>query len=366
MIRVLVVEDSSVVREFVVHILRTDPEIVVIGTATNGEEALEVAALKKPDIITMDIHMPKMDGLEATRRIMETDPRPIVIVSGSVDVKETTAAFQALEAGALAAVARPMGIGHSEHEATAAELIQTVKLMAEVKVVKRWPRRQRDAVMVSAQAPVEVAGLQAANEIKLAAIGASTGGPLVLQTILSALPGNYPIPIMIVQHMAAGFIEGFVEWLGRICPLPMQVAKQGQQILPGQVYVAPDGLQMTVERKGKLRLSPEGPQNGHRPSVCYLFRSVAAVYGPEAVGVLLTGMGRDGAEGLKAMRDRGAVTIAQDSESSVVHGMPGEAIRLDAATYVLAPDAIAATLATLANQKTEAGASREWITGRRV
>jgi two-component system chemotaxis response regulator CheB len=187
--------------------------------------------------------------------------------------------------------------------------------------------------------------------VNLVAIGASTGGPLVLQTVLSGLPGNFSLPVLIVQHMAAGFIQGFVEWLTPTSALPLHVATHGEQILPGHAYIAPDGFQMKLELGKRLSLTKDEPENGHRPSVSYLFRSVADLCGPKAVGVLLTGMGKDGAEELKRMREKGAVTIAQDQESSVVHGMPGEAIRLEAATYVLPPHRIAAALANLSNKR---------------
>jgi two-component system chemotaxis response regulator CheB len=349
LIKVLVVEDSPVVREFLVHILGSDPGIRVVGSASNGEEALEAVKHYRPDIITMDIHMPKMDGLEATRRIMETDPTPIVIVSGSTDPHENTTTFRAMEAGALAVLARPTGIGHPDHETTARELVQTVKLMSEVKLVRRWPQTRREPVSpATAKAPRGEAA-----KVKVIAIGASTGGPPVLQTILAMLPRDFPLPVLIVQHMASGFITSFVEWLAQSSGLPVHVAMHGELMLPGHVYVAPDECQMKVEHGGKIVLTKDEPENGLRPSVSYLFRSLAAVYGGDAVAGLLTGMGRDGAEELRLLKEKGAVTFAQDKDSSVVHGMPGEAIKLDAATFILAPDKIAAVLTDLANNKKE-------------
>ena len=357
MIKVLVVEDSPVVREFLVHILGSDPGIRVVGSASNGEEAIDAVKHYRPDIITMDIHMPKMDGLEATRRIMETDPTPIVIVSGSTDPHENTTTFRAMEAGALAVLARPTGIGHPDHETTASELVQTVKLMSEVKVVRRWPQTRREPVLPSAaQAlvgkPARVPG-KIPVKIKVIAIGASTGGPPVLQTILAMLPKDFPLPVLIVQHMASGFVTSFVEWLAQSSGLPVHVAMHGELMLPGHVYVAPDECQMKVEHGGKIVLTKDEPENGLRPSVSYLFRSLAAVYGGGTIAGLLTGMGRDGAEELRLLKEKGAVTFAQDKDSSVVHGMPGEAIKLDAATFILAPDKIAAVLTDLANNKKE-------------
>jgi len=348
MIKVMIVEDSPAVREFLVHVLSSDADLKVVGAIADGAEAPEAVERLKPDVITMDIHMPQVDGFEATRRIMESCPTPIVIVSGSTSVGEVATVFHAMEAGALALVRRPAGIGHPEHEATVTELVRTVKVMSEVKLVKRWARMRSEAGAPAMPAP-EAAGLKPVPaEIRLVAMGASTGGPLALQTILAGLRSDFPVPVVIVQHIAPGFTDGFAEWLAESCRLPIHVANHGERILPGHVYLAPDGAQMRVESEGRLALSSDGPENGLRPSVSFLFRSVARVYGPQAVGVLLTGMGKDGAQELKMMRDAGAVTIAQDKESSVVHGMPGEAIALGAATYVLPPVRMPAVLASLA------------------
>lgn len=349
MINVLVVEDSPVVREFLVHILNSDPEIHVVGTAADGEEALEILEEKRPTVITMDIHMPKLDGFDATRHIMESHPTPIVIVSGSSTVDEVATTFRALEAGALSVVHRPMGIGHPDYERTAAELIQTVKLMSEVKVVRRWPRRTRD-VKIPPRLEAEVQKTK--RQIQVVAIGASTGGPLALQTILSALPRSFAAPILVVQHMASGFLQGFAEWLTESTGMAVHVAARGEQILPGNVYVAPDGYHMGMDADGRIALSKDDPENGLRPAVSYLFRSVARLNAKNAVGILLTGMGKDGAQELVQMRAEGAITIAQDRDSSVVHGMPGEAVRLDAAAYVLPPDKIAAVLMALVGGQT--------------
>lgn len=347
MIKVLVVEDSPVVRQFLIHVLDADPGIRVIGSVSNGEEAIEAVKHYRPDVITMDIHMPKMDGMEATRRIMETSPTPIVIVSGSTDPHENTKMFRAMEAGALAVLIRPNGIGHPNHEASVRELIQTVKLMSEVKVVRRWPQtRPRPVLSSTPKAMVE----KSAN-VRVIAMGASTGGPPVLQTILAMLPKDFPLPVLIVQHIASGFVTSFVEWLAQSSKLPVHVAAHGEHIAPGHVYVAPDEFQMKVERGGIIALTKDEPENGLRPSVSYLFRSLAAGYDGQVAAVLLSGMGRDGAEELRLLKGNGAVTIAQDKVSSVVHGMPGEAIKLDAATFVLAPDKIAAVLIGLASCK---------------
>ena len=350
MIKVLVVDDSPVVREFLVHILSSDPVITVIGTADDGEEALDIVRRQRPDVITMDIHMPKMNGLDATRLIMETDPTPIVIVSGTEDPTEVATTFNAMDAGALAVLRRPAGIGHPDHEAMAQDMIQTVKLMSEVKVIRRWPRK-RPAAPTPRTGNVGLA--RASARIRVVAMGASTGGPPALETILAALSKDFPVPILIVQHMAPGFIKGFARWLATSTGLPVHVATHGESLLPGHVYVAPDDHQMKVEREGKIALTKNDPEHGLRPSISYLFRAVAAVYGPDAVVGLLTGMGRDGASELRLLKEHGAVTFAQDRDSSVVHGMPGEAIKLDAAMLVLPLEKIAAVLTNLVNHRGE-------------
>ena len=350
MIKVLVVDDSAVVREFLVHILSSDPVITVIGTAGDGEEALDIVRRQRPDVITMDIHMPKMSGLEATRLIMETDPTPIVIVSGTEDPSEVATTFNAMDAGALALLRRPAGIGHPDHEAMAQDMIQTVKLMSEVKVIRRWPRKRPAA---SALRTGNAGLARESARIRVVAMGASTGGPPALETILAALSKDFPVPILIVQHMAPGFIKGFARWLATSTGMPVHVATHGESLLPGHVYVAPDDHQMKVEREGKIALTKNDPEHGLRPSISYLFRAVAAVYGADAVVGLLTGMGRDGASELRLLKEHGAVTFAQDRESSVVHGMPGEAIKLDAAMLVLPLEKIAAVLTNLVNHRGE-------------
>jgi two-component system, chemotaxis family, protein-glutamate methylesterase/glutaminase len=339
MIKVLVADDSPVARQHLVHILESDPEIRVTGTANDGAEVVEAALLKTPDVITMDIVMPKMDGMEATKKIMETHPVPIVIVSGNWTPKDAEITFRALEAGALALVEKPEGPGHPDFERTSGEFLRTVKLMSEVKVVRHWPGKKKPAQPVR-----EIKKDPRSGKINIVAIGASTGGPLVLQNILSKLPQEFGAPILIVQHIAYGFIQGMIEWLSETSRLRLLIGRKGERPLPGHAYFAPDGYNMGVDKRGLISLVDADAEGSRRQSVSYLFRTVAEVYGRNASGILLTGMGRDGAAELKAMKEMGAMTIIQDRASSVVFGMPGAALELGAAELVLSPEEIAATL----------------------
>jgi two-component system chemotaxis response regulator CheB len=342
-IRILVVEDSRVAAELLTHVLNDDRRLRVLGVAVNGEEAFEAAQRLKPDVITMDIHMPKVNGFDATRKIMETCPTPIVIVSGCDSVDEVATTFRAMEAGALAVVRRPVGMGHPDHEPAARQLVDTLALMSEVKVIKRWPRvTERAAGLFEPQS--------AARAVQAVAIGASTGGPLALQVILAALPKDFSVPVLIVQHMTPGFTEGFVEWLTHTTGFPTRIATDGEALLPGHAYVAPDDTHLGIRPRQRALLTRDSKENGMRPAVSFLFRSVESVLGRDVIGVLLTGMGRDGAEELARLRAAGALTIAQDEQSSVVHGMPGEAINMGGASHVLPPKDIATTLAMMATR----------------
>lgn len=348
MIRVLVAEDSVVARELIVKILSADPEIEVIGCVSNGRQAVEFLRQQKPDLITMDICMPEMDGFAATRMIMEESPVPIVMVTSKSDLCEGGTSFDALEAGALLVLQKPWGVGHPEHERSACELIKIVKLMSEIKVVRRRLHKK-------AEEKVREMPLPNAAEIRVIAIGASTGGPPVIQKILAGLPPDLEVPVLIVQHMARGFTEGFVDWLAQTSVLPVSVACDGAMLKAGRVYVAPDGYQMKVAASGCLQCKDDVALYGLKPSVSYLFNSLLEVYGKDVLGVLLTGMGKDGAAELALLRKKGALTIAQDSASSVVFGMPGEAVRLNGASYVLPPEKIIALLKRLGKADAKKG-----------
>lgn len=346
-IDVLVAEDSMVTRMFLVHLLESDPQIRVVGTVGDGQAAVDFVQKNRPDVVLMDLYMPRLDGFEATRRIMETQPLPIVICSAVADPKALDIIFRSLEAGAVACIEKPVGSEHAQFETNAANLLQTVKLMSEVKVVRRLARPR--PAPAAATRPAEWQRDPA--EIKIVGIGTSTGGPPVLQSILAGLSTDFPAPLLIVQHIARGFLTGMADWLRQTSGLQVHIGSYGTLPLPGHVYLAPDDFHMGIGASGQIVLTREEPENGLRPAVSFLFRSLAEAYGPNALGVLLTGMGKDGAAELKQMRDKGAITIAQDRESSVVHGMPGEAIALGGVTHVLPADKIAAALVSLVKNR---------------
>ena len=351
-IDVLIVEDSQVVRQHLKHILEADPHIKVIGMVENGEDAVRFVNGKRPDVITMDINLPEMNGLAATRKIMETNPVPIVIVSASYSPRDAVKTFAAMEAGAVAVVDKPGGLNHGLYEIAARDLVHTVRLMSEVKVIKRWPKARTTPEKRKLK---DVVFEQMPGKARIIAIGASTGGPPVLQKVLSGIKDEYPVSVLVVQHIARGFIGGLVEWLRRSISMPIHIATDGETVLPGHIYFAPDNFHMGIGKGRVILLSKSPPENGTRPSVSYLFRSAVNIVGKDMVGVLLTGMGKDGAEELLLMKEMGALTVAQDRDSSVVYGMPGEAARLGAASYILSPDEIAGLLGKITKKEVREG-----------
>ena len=354
MIKVLVVEDSLVAQKFLVHVLSSDPKIQVVGTVSDGVDAVAAVRRTNPDVITMDIHMPRMNGYEATRAIMQMVPTPIVIVSASTGVVDATSSFRALDAGALAAVLRPRGIGNPHHAGDVQDLLRTIKAMSEVRVVRRFNRGQRnEEANVALASPSRAANGRTPGHIEIVVIGASTGGPPVLSRILSRMPPGLAAPILIVQHIAPGFGQGFVRWLNTVSCLPVHSGEHAQIAMPGHVYVAPDGVHMGVTHSRRILISDQPPDYGLRPSAAHLFRSVGQRMAPHALGILLTGMGKDGSAELADLRARGGQTVAQDEASSVVHGMPGEAIRLGGANFILDPESIADKIIELVGEEKE-------------
>ncbi len=340
-IRVLIAEDSLVARELLGTILQSDPGLQVVGMAHNGAEAVRLAKQIKPDVITMDVYMPEMDGLEATRHIMTEAPRPIIIVSANVDKKERNLTFNALQAGALSVIEKPTMYGPPElHEA----LVSQVKLMSEVKVVRHWNKLPGDSSFP--QSPV--LKRNGRSKIQVVTIASSTGGPNVLAEILGKLPAKFPAPILIVQHITPGFAAGLASWLNQQTPLKVRLARHADEAQAGQVFIAGDGYHMVVNSIGLISLNKTPPYQGLRPAANNLFNSVAQVYGDTAIGVILSGMGRDGAKGLQAMRKTGAHTIVQNEDTCVVFGMPAVAIELGAAEQILPANKIADAIMALA------------------
>ena len=350
MIRVLIVDDMVTIRMALRFILESDPELTVAGEAGSGEEALDFCRKSRPDIVTMDINMPGMGGYEAIRQIMREAPCPIVVITGIESQYLMEVSFKALELGALTVLPTPRGL--SPDNSDAISLIHQIKTMAGVKVVRRRggeaPPGMRERVSHPSAAPLkETVASQLRKAAQLVAIGLSTGGPPALQVVLNGLPSNFPLPIVIVQHISQGFVFGLGSWLSKTTPFRCKVGEQGETIQAGIVYLAPDNTHLTVKGNGELWLDASEPVSGHRPSASVLFESVARNFGAKAVGLLLTGMGEDGAVGLKSMHQAGAYTIAQDEASSVIFSMPKAAIELNAVEEVLALSQIASRLRSL-------------------
>lgn len=326
MIKVLVVDDSALVRQVLESGLSQDPEIQVVGTASDVYRARDLILKHEPDVLTLDIEMPRMDGIEFLKRLMPQHPIPVIVVS-ALSEPGSRAALKALEHGAVEVVLKPstnIGWGLAE---MMADLREKVKAAARVDV-SVWRGRPRPPPSQVALPPAPWIGTD-----KVIAIGASTGGTVALQSILTALPPGFP-PIVVVQHMPPVFTRLFAERLDTLCALRVKEATDGEQLEPGVVLVAPGGQHLKVKRTGGhyfVRVARGERVNGHCPSVDVLFFSMAHQVGPNGLGLLLTGMGRDGAEGLLAMRQAGARTFVQDRESSVVYGMPAEAWNLGAA-----------------------------------
>lgn len=312
------------------QILATDAQIEVVGTARDGREAVEAVPRLKPDLITMDIHMPRMDGLEATEEIMAYHPTPILVVSSSVHGEGMGRAFDALKMGALEVIKKPEPRDWAELEKIGRDVIGKVKLLSRVTVITHIRGRRGSRPL---QAP-PIRITEPVSTRSIIAIGSSTGGPTALLAVLAPLPANLPVPIVIAQHIAEGFIPGLVSWLGTGTKLVVEAAQDGLEASAGVAYLAPTGLNLVVDG-GIMRFSR--PQSGqlYVPSADTLFASVASSYGARGIGVILTGMGADGAVGMKAMRDAGAATIAQDESSCTVYGMPKAAVEADATSVVL-------------------------------
>jgi two-component system chemotaxis response regulator CheB len=339
-IRVLVIDDSALMRKLIPQILGDDPDIHVVGTAMDGEFGLKKIEELKPQVITLDLEMPRMDGMETLRQITRRHRLPVIMVSATT-TEGATSTFKALALGALDFVAKPKDAAGAKMKEISAELISKIKVAAKTELSNAplaWHEPQR------INKPLVKPKIQAS---RLVAIGISTGGPNALQYMLSQLPEDFPGAIVVVQHMPEGFTEMFARRLNECCAIDVKEAQSGDMLLAGRALICPGNRHIRVRRMAlgnMVVLSDEDRVNGHRPSVDILFQSAASEFGSDAIGLLMTGMGEDGAEGLGAMRRRGALTIAQDEPSCVVFGMPKIAIDRGYAQRVVSLDLLANTL----------------------
>ena len=352
-VRVLVVDDSATSRLLLVEILRADEEIEVVGQAADGVEALAMVKRLSPDIVTMDVHMPGLDGFAATKRIMVEAPTPILIIT-SVDARTLSISLEAVRAGALAVHAKPADPSAPGFDEEARELVRHVKAMSEVKVVRhhdhgvpaRTPPISSPAGGAESVTPRSSALLQDVPAA-VVAIAASTGGPAALHRILTPLPADFPLSILVVQHISRGFGPGFADWLDKASPLRVKLAEEGETLRPATVYVAREDRHLCVSESRRIHLSAAPVVGGFRPSATVLFESVAAAFGRGALAVILTGMGRDGVDGLRAIRRAGGRTIAESKATAVVYGMPGAAVEDGLADLVLPLHEVCAAVAGL-------------------
>lgn len=344
----MIVEDSLVVRQLLSHIVGRDPRFVLASAVASAEEALAEIGRVKPDVISMDIRLPGIDGLEATRRIMSEHPTPIVVIADSVEDASLKISMNALRAGALSVVEKPVGVASSAYERIAETITTQLFIMSSVPVIRR---RAFATDAPAAPLPPPPAPRAAFAKLSYLALAASTGGPPALAKVLEALPSDFPGAVFVVQHMGTAFMEGFAGWLDGLSPLPVMLATDGEVAQPGRAYVAPGDRHLAIEAGGVMRLVSGSTAPTQRPSANILFESLARAAPSHTAGVLLTGMGEDGAHGLLELRRAGGYTIAEHQSSAVVYGMPAAAVRLKAAREVLPLDAIGPRVAQLASSK---------------
>jgi two-component system chemotaxis response regulator CheB len=343
---VLVVDDSPLCRQLIIDALGKDPTLEVIGTASNGQEAIDKARELRPQVITMDVDMPGMDGLTATEKIMGEIPTPILVLTADPRNQAPELTHRALEVGALALQVKPALDAGPE----AWNLAREVKLLSSVRVIRhlRGVRKPPTASSSAALPVVPDAVGFAASAIGVVAIASSTGGPQVVHRLLSDLPADFPAPILIVQHINAAFAESLAGWLSASSKLRIKVAQDGDTLTPGTVLIAPPDKHLIVPQRGKVAVIAGEPRDGHVPSASMLLESAAKSYGRRTVGLILTGMGADGADGMLAIKNAGGRTVAQSQESCVVFGMPGAAIARNAVEHIAHGDELASVLLRLA------------------
>jgi two-component system chemotaxis response regulator CheB len=336
---VLVVDDSPLALLMITRLLEA-PGIEVVGKARDGVEGLAMAKRLRPDVICADYHMPHMNGLEMTQEIMREIPTPILVISCSVQHDDPGNIFEFMQAGALDVLPKPRGGRAYDYDKIKLELLKKVKVLAGVSLISRHTKR---VPYVGHARP------STASRARVVAIGSSTGGPIALQQILSALPAKFPIPIICVQHISEGFLVDLAAWLASVCKLKVKVGEQGESLAPGVVYFAPDNANLKIDKHGKISITDSPETAINRPSITVTLKSVADYFGNEAIGVILTGMGSDGSEGLLEIRKAGGITLAQDEASSVVYGMPKVADAIGAVDHILPLEHIAQALIEASN-----------------
>lgn len=339
-IQVLLVDDSPVVLTILKRLIDSTSELEVAGTARTAREALALIPRLQPQVICTDLKMPGMDGLEFVREVMANDPRPILVLSAGVQTRDTENVFRLLAAGAVDVLPKPIVGGTADLMTIRQELITKIKVLAGVAVFTLHRRSSHQLTDRSNLIQSPNISPTARDRIEIVGIGASTGGPQALRAILSEFPKNFPVPAICVQHISVGFLADLIQWLSAECLLPVSIVKSGEVLQPGRIYFPPENRHLEVTSNGLAMCSFELPCLGHRPSVTVTFNSIAKAYGKKALGVLLTGMGKDGAAGMQAISQSGGITIAQDEATSAVFGMPKEAISLGAVQHILPIQAI--------------------------
>ncbi len=343
-IRVLVVDDSRLTRDVIRSILTYDSEIEVIGEAGNGRDAVRKVLELGPDVVTMDVEMPVMNGLEAIKEIMAARAVPILVISSLGDART---AYNAISNGALEVLPKTDVDLENPHE-----LISKIKLLSRVKVISHIKRMSvasdKDVAKPSESRPAQAAAFvpqgTGSRRFRIVAIASSTGGPKALAVLLADLPAGFPVPMVVAQHISDGFVAGMVDWLSTLCKLKIKVAEDGDPVLPGTVYVSPSSRHMKIMKGERVKLVDRKPEDIYRPSCDMLLSSVADAYGARSIGVILTGMGDDGVEGMGRIKQAGGLTIAQDEKSSAIFGMPRVAIEKGYADKVLPLERICSTI----------------------
>lgn len=333
MVRVFVIAQSASTAEHIQQVLSVSKDIHVVRMSFGDENFLDHLPRYDTDIVAVDCSRGEAETDRITREIMQLHPLPVVILGNSEKHARVTHSIHALEAGALTVLELPESLHDDTSRRRAEDVCKSLRLMSEVKVVRRWESKRFHTFPKPEEDEVEEHTYK--NSIDIVVIGASAGGTNALQVVFEALPVDFATPILVVQHIAAGYVDGLVRWLSDQCDLPVVLAETGIIPQPGCIYLAPDNHHLTVDRNRCILLTNEDPINGFRPAIARLFSSVHDVYGAHSAAVLLSGMGSDGAAQMRQLYDAGACTIAQDKETSLIHGIPGEAIKLAATRHIL-------------------------------